>query len=258
MPSFFICVIILSSLSFGVLFSSSDKLNFPSVLNALLSFSLFFLLTLVILFGNDFCTTSSALYFFNQHFQALFLLLSFLVILATRDFVDARNIARFEYDILLLFVLFSSLCLCFANDLFLLYLAIELQSLSFYVFATINRRSEFSTESGLKYFVLGAIISCVLLLGFSMIYIAFGSTSFEFLTNLTQVSINPFFFLGTLFVLIAFLFKVGGVPFHIWLCDVYDGAMTSVTLLFASAPKIILFSLLIKLFLIVFFDFSAV
>jgi len=141
--------------------------------------------------------------------------LSIFVVLATRDFVSARNITKFEYDILLLFVFLSSICLCFADDFLLFYLAIELQSLCFYVFATFNRNSEFSTESGLKYFVFGAIISCLLLLGFSMIYIAFGSTSFEFLISLTQSSddLSPFF--GILFILIALLFKVGAAPFHL-------------------------------------------
>ena len=93
------------------------------------------------------------------------------------------------------------------------YLAIELQSLCFYVFATFNRNSEFSTESGLKYFVLGGIISCVLLLGFSLVYLTFGTTSFEYLTCLSLVS-TDMFFLGIFFILIALLFKVGAAPFH--------------------------------------------
>jgi NADH-quinone oxidoreductase subunit N len=196
--------------------------------------------------------------FFSQHFQAVFLTLSIFVLLATRDFVSARKITKFEYDSLMLFVILSALCLCFADDFLLFYLAIELQSLSFYVFATFNRNSEFSTESGLKYFVFGAIISCLLLLGFSMIYITFGSTSFEFLMSLSQVSSDSFLFLGLIFILIALLFKVGSAPFHAWLCDVYDGAITSVTLLFASAPKIVIFSIIMKIFLLVFIDFNPV
>jgi NADH-quinone oxidoreductase subunit N len=176
--------------------------------------------------------------------------------MVTRDFIGNRLITKFEYDILLSIVFLSSICLCFCDDFLLLYLAIELQSLCFYVFATFNRNSDFSTESGLKYFVFGAIISCLLLLGFSLIYLSFGSTSFEFLTCLAKEPADNFLFLGFLFVLIALLFKVGSAPFHSWLCDVYDGAITSVTLLFASAPKVVIFSIILKLFLVVFFDFQ--
>jgi len=179
------------------------------------------------------------------------------VLLTTRDFVANRFLSKFEYDILFSFVLLSAVCLCFADDFLLIYLAIELQSLCFYVFATFNRNSEFSTESGLKYFVFGAIISCLLLLGFSLIYNAFGSTSFESLMSLANLSNNFFLFTGILFILIAFLFKIGAAPFHSWLCDVYDGAIISVTLLFAAVPKVVIFAVIIKLFLLVFFDFSS-
>jgi NADH:ubiquinone oxidoreductase subunit 2 (subunit N) len=213
---FIVSVTILSSLSFGVIFASAEEFDFPNMLNVLLVFSLLLLVLLVTLFGNDFSVAmaSSNSYYFSQYFQFLFLVLSFLVILATRDFVTARKITKFEYDTLLLFVVLSALCLCFVDDFLLFYLAIELQSLCFYVFATFNRNSEFSTESGLKYFVFGAVISCLLLLGFSMIYIAFGSTSFEFLMSIAQTSNDTFLFLGFLFILVALLFKVGSAPFH--------------------------------------------
>jgi len=136
------------------------------------------------------------------------------VVLATRDFVVARKIAKFEYDILLLFTVLSVICLCFVDDFLLFYLAIELQSLCFYVFATLNRSSEFSTEAGLKYFVFGAIISCFLLFGFAVIYFTFGLVSFESLMSLVQVTSDPSLLFGFLFILIALLFKVGAAPFH--------------------------------------------
>jgi NADH-quinone oxidoreductase subunit N len=107
-----------------------------------------------------------------------------LTLFVSRDFLVARNINKYEYDILFVFVALSGCCLCFADDFLILYLAIELQSLAFYVFATFNRNSEFSTEAGLKYFIFGAINSCFLLLGFSLVYLAFGSTSFEFLFSI--------------------------------------------------------------------------
>jgi NADH-quinone oxidoreductase subunit N len=137
-----------------------------------------------------------------------------MILFVTRDFVGARAIIKFEYDILFSFVLLSAVCLCFANDWLLIYLGIELQSLCFYVFATFNRNSEFSTEAGLKYFVFGAIISCFLLFGFALIYISFGSISFESLLSLSNASDNSFLFCGILFLLFAFLFKIGAAPFH--------------------------------------------
>jgi len=142
-----------------------------------------------------------------------FLIVSSFVFFITRDFIDSRFITKFEYDILITFVLLSAVCFCFSDDFLLFYLSIELQSLSFYVLATFNRNSEFSTESGLKYFVYGAIISCFLLLGISLIYIFFGTTSFEYLLTLSNTS-DIFLFSGILFILITLLFKIGAAPFH--------------------------------------------
>jgi len=136
------------------------------------------------------------------------------VVLITRDFVTSRKITKFEYDILLLFILLSVICLCFVDDFLLFYLAIELQSLCLYVFATFNRNSEFSTEAGLKYFVFGAIISCFLLLGFAIIYFTFGLVSFESLMSLVQTTSDFSALFGFLFILVALLFKVGAAPFH--------------------------------------------
>jgi NADH-quinone oxidoreductase subunit N len=95
-----------------------------------------------------------------------------------------------------------------------MYLAIELQSLAFYVFASFQRNSEYSTEAGLKYFIFGAIISCFLLLGFSFVYLSFGTTSFELLFSIAISQNDNLLFCGILFILVALLFKVGSAPFH--------------------------------------------
>jgi NADH-quinone oxidoreductase subunit N len=108
----------------------------------------------------------------------------------------------------------SAICLCFADDFLIFYLAIEFQSLAFYILATFNRNSEFSIEAGMKYFIFGAIISCFLLFGFSLIYLAFGFTSFEILFSLVSIKNDTFFLSGVLFTLVALLFKVGSAPFH--------------------------------------------
>jgi NADH-quinone oxidoreductase subunit N len=115
---------------------------------------------------------------------------------------------------LFIFVILSAICLCFSNEFLLIYLAIELQSLTLYIFATFNRNSEFSTESGLKYFVFGGLMSCFLLLGMSLIYLYFGSISFELISSIINFSNEPLLFSGFLFVLIVLLFKVGSAPFH--------------------------------------------
>jgi NADH-quinone oxidoreductase subunit N len=115
---------------------------------------------------------------------------------------------------LFIFVILSAICLCFCNEFLLLYLALELQSLTLYVFATFNRNSEYATEAGLKYFVFGGLMSCFLLAGISLIYLYFGSISFELISAINCFGYNFLFFCGFLFVLMVFLFKVGAAPFH--------------------------------------------
>jgi NADH-quinone oxidoreductase subunit N len=136
----------------------------------------------------------------------------------------------------------------------LFFLALELQSFTFFLFATFNRNSEFSTESGLKYFIYGAVISTLLLVGISVFYSALGSTSFELIFSMFFSIHDPAQILGLFFVLISLFFKIGAAPFHVWLCDVYDGAILTITLLFSSAPKIILFSIFLKFFFFFFFE----
>jgi len=187
------------------------------MLNSSLFFTLFLTFLVLIFFCCDILSHSTlyGTFFFNQIFLFFFLLIAIMVIPVTRDFIVSKKISQFEYDVLFSFVLLSSVCLCFADDFLIIYLAIELQSLTFYVFATFNRNSEFATESGLKYFIFGAVISSFLLLGFALIYLSFGTTSFEHLFCLVNNSqTSMFFFCGVLFVLIAFFFKVGAVPFH--------------------------------------------
>jgi NADH-quinone oxidoreductase subunit N len=176
--------------------------------------------------------------------------------MCSRDFLKAKKITKYEYDFLFIFLILSAVVLCFCNEFLLVYLAIELQSLTLYVFATFNRNSEYSTEAGLKYFVFGGLISCFLLFGLALIYLYFGSLSFELINSISNFTDEPMFFSGFLFVLIVLLFKVGSVPFHFWLCDVYEGSILPVTMLFAAAPKVIIFSLFYKIFFFVVLDYN--
>ena len=236
-------------------FACCDKFDRPILLNSFNLFSLFFLSLIFWLFCFDF-NLNDKLYFFNQNFQMLFMFFAICVLACSGDFLSAKNVFKYEYDLLFIFVVLSAVCLCFCNEFLLIYLAIELQSLTFYIFATFNRNSEFSTEAGLKYFIFGGIMSCFLLLGMSLIYLYFGSISFELIASIASFNYDPLFFVGFLFVLIVFLFKVGAAPFHFWLSDVYEGSILSVTMLFASAPKIILFGILLKLCFFVLWDYN--
>ena len=129
---------LLFALCFGIFYNSDSTLSYPPLLNTFTTFSIYILSVILILFGfsQDFTITSSNnQYFFNQNFQTLFLLFSAFVAFVTRDYLSARFINKYEYDIIFLFVIISSICLCFADDFLLIYLAVELQSLCFYVFA---------------------------------------------------------------------------------------------------------------------------
>jgi NADH-quinone oxidoreductase subunit N len=157
------------------------------------------------------------------------------------------------------------LCLVSTHDLLSLYLAIELMSLSFYILAAYKRNSEFSGEAGLKYFILGAFSSGLLLFGSSILYGFTGMTNFEdiakLLLGLGTIS-DPLSYngivIGILFVSIALLFKVAAAPFHMWSPDVYEGSPTPVTAFFSSVPKVALLALYLRLFFYTFYDFIAV
>ena len=148
-----------------------------------------------------------------------------------------------------------------AIDLLSVYLAVEFQSLVFYVLASFKRTSEFSTESGLKYFILGAFSSALLLFGSSILYSLTGLTNFNdfslFFTGslLNNISSGFSVNVGIIFVSTAFLFKLSAAPFHVWSPDVYEGAPTSTTAFFSILPKLAIIILLLRFCFIGFHDF---
>ncbi len=140
-----------------------------------------------------------------------------------------------------------------ANDLIALYLGLELQSLALYVVAAINRDSQRSTEAGLKYFVLGALSSGMLLYGTSLVYGFTGHTDFDGIAAAMAAgerSLGLVF--GLVFVLAGLAFKISAVPFHMWTPDVYEGAPTPVTAFFAAAPKVAAMALLVRIVIVAF------
>jgi NADH-quinone oxidoreductase subunit N len=185
-------------------------------------------------------------------FKGLLLLTSISLLLISKEYLNFCGVFRYEYDLFFVFSVFGLFLLASADDFLAAYLALELVALCFYVLASFHRTSEFSTEAGIKYFVLGAFSSGLLLLGFLLIYLVFGTTSFDVLSKLFFAPNNFLIFWGSLFVTVALFFKIGAVPFHLWLCDVYEGCLTSVTAIFSVVPKLVLLIVLIKLYVFVF------
>ena len=188
---------------------------------------------------------------FAVFFKAMVLVASMLAIVMGREFMEHEGIDRFEYPVLIVFATLGMLMMISANNLISLYLGLELQSLCLYVVAAIHRDNLRSSEAGLKYFVLGALSSGMLLYGASLVYGFTGTTSFEALalTFGDGRGAEPGVIIGLVLVVSGLAFKVSAVPFHMWTPDVYEGAPTPVTAFFSVAPKIAAFALFTRVML---------
>jgi len=186
---------------------------------------------------------------FATFMKSLVMLGSGLAILMSLGYIRREAMERFEYPILILLATLGMMMMVSANDFIALYVGIELQSLALYVVAAFKRDSLRSTEAGLKYFVLGALSSGLLLYGCSLIYGFTGSTNFDALASLFGVDQPPVsigLVIGLVFLIAGLAFKVSAVPFHMWTPDVYEGAPTPVTAFFAVAPKIAAMALFLR------------
>ena len=168
-------------------------------------------------------------------------------LLYSRDYLENRNIQRGEYYVLALTALLGVFVLVSANSLVTVYLGVELLALSVYAMVAFDRDSGVSAESAMKYFVLGAIASGMLLYGMSLIYGLTGTLDLGEIAARLHVPLTPGVVLGLTFIVVAVAFKLGAVPFHMWLPDVYEGAPTSVTLFISTVPKIAYFALALRL-----------
>ncbi len=160
------------------------------------------------------------------------------VLVMSQDYLVRRGLLRFEYPVLIVLATVGMMVMVSAADLMTLYMGLELQSLSLYVVAALRRDSAKSTEAGMKYFILGALSSGLMLYGSSLIYGFAGSTQFSVIIEAASdghASLGMLF--GLVFVISGLAFKVSAVPFHMWTPDVYEGAPTPVTAFFATAPK---------------------
>jgi NADH-quinone oxidoreductase subunit N len=180
-------------------------------------------------------------------------------ILLSLDFNEREGMARFEFPVLMLFATLGAMVMISANDLLSLYLGLELLSLPLYVLAAFNRDNGRSAEAGLKYFVLGALASGLLLYGSSLVYGFAGTTNFDRLGEAFSEpnGVSAGVIVGVVFVITGLAFKVSAVPFHMWTPDVYEGAPTPVTAFFASAPKVAAIALLARVLLGPFGDLVA-
>ena len=167
------------------------------------------------------------------------------IVLAWR-FARAEKFERFEFPVLVVLATLGMLVMISANDLISLYLGLELQSLASYVVAAIHRDDARSSEAGLKYFVLGALSSGMLLYGASLVYGFTGHTGFEPIAAALVDGRSLGLVVGLVFVLAGLAFKISAVPFHMWTPDVYEGAPTPVTAFFASAPKLAALALFVR------------
>ncbi|MDX2265603.1 MAG: NADH-quinone oxidoreductase subunit NuoN [Hyphomicrobiales bacterium] len=176
---------------------------------------------------------------FARMMKLLTLAASAFSLLLSVDYLKRENIFKFEFPVLVLLSTVGMMLMISANDLITLYMGFELQSLALYVIAAFHRDNVRSSEAGLKYFVLGALSSGMLLYGCSLVYGAAGSTSFPAIAAAASGDPLPIgLVFGLVFVVAGMAFKVSAVPFHMWTPDVYEGAPAPVTAFFSAAPKV--------------------
>jgi NADH-quinone oxidoreductase subunit N len=248
LPEFTLAIFAMAAL-LGAVYTGKDNL---ASLITWLTAGLFVLLAFWIGVGIDGERTAFGGLFTDDpfaRFAKVTILLSAAAVLAiSQDYMARRDLLRFEYPILVSLSVLGMMMMVSAGDLMTLYMGLELQSLALYVIASLRRDSAKSTEAGLKYFVLGALSSGLLLYGASLTYGFAGTTQFAgILSTLSQGEVPLGLLFGLIFLITGLAFKVSAVPFHMWTPDVYEGSPTPVTAFFATAPKVAAMALLARL-----------
>ena len=249
LPEIFLALSIFTILMLGVFIKRSFNLIFN------LS-SLIIIITAAIILNSTSTTEKIFLDTFirdqlSNFFKILILISTLFVLNSSKNFIVDNKLDKFEYPIIILISILGMFFMVSSNDLILFYLGLELQSLSLYILAAIDRDNLKSSESGIKYFILSALSSGLLLYGCSLLYGFTGSTNFEVISNeLTKENTGAIF--AMVFILVGLAFKISAVPFHMWTPDVYEGSPTSITSYFATAPKVAGLAVLIKFMFIPF------
>ena len=235
LPEIFLSLAIFVTLLIGVFFKDSYNLV-TKIIYAIIVFLILIIFNSFAesfnLFSNSYVSNS-----YTNFFKILILISALFTLIITQAYIKEKNINYFEYSLVLLLSILGMFIMISSNDLILFYLGLELQSLSLYILAALDRDNLKSNESGLKYFVLSALASGLLLYGCSLLYGFTGSTNFEQI-NLNAGLENTGAIFAMVFILVGLAFKVSAVPFHMWTPDVYEGSPTSVTAFFALAPKV--------------------
>ena len=245
LPEVFISLSIMFLLILGVFKKNSSKLIQNISLIVLL-------ITAVIIFNETMGIDEKILFngsviidYLSSFMKIITLLAAFLVLVISSNYLRSLKIFKIEYSILILSSVLGMMIMISSNDLIVFYMGLELQSLALYVLATFNRDEIKSSEAGLKYFVLSALSSGLLLYGCSLIYGFTGSTNFNVISS--QLNSNEYALtFGIVFILVGLAFKISAVPFHMWAPDVYEGSPTSVTLFFTMVPKIAALTIFIR------------
>jgi len=245
LPEIFISLSIMFLLIFGVFKENSSEI----IQNISL---LVLLVTAVIVFNETLDVKKITLFngsviidYLSSLMKIITLLAAFIVLVISKSYLKIFKIFKIEYPILILSSVLGMMIMISSNDLMVFYMGLELQSLALYVLATFNRDQLKSSEAGLKYFVLSALSSGLLLYGCSLIYGFSGSTNFDVIAN--ELNSNEYVLtFGIVFILVGLSFKISAVPFHMWAPDVYEGSPTSVTLFFTMVPKIAALTVFIR------------
>jgi NADH-quinone oxidoreductase subunit N len=262
LPEFFLANGIIILLGYGILVFKPDLISVRRLINYVIGFItglLIFMLILLTQFSSyilPYRHVNNLLYFWDQFtvdyialtFKILLLFVFICLIIILRVYLDQQKMHIFEYVFLMLTSLFGSFIILSANDFLLLYLAIELQALSFYVLAAFNTKSKFSAEGAIKYFIIGSMASAFYLFGVMLLYGVTGTTNFYDLHLCALHLINSKVLATSfIFLLVSLFIKVGAAPFHMWVPDVYQGSPLPVTAFFATVPKIVLLTVFLRL-----------
>ena len=244
-PEIFLSLSIMFLLIVGVYKKNSSKLIQNTSLVILL-------ITAVITFNETLGIQQTFLFndsiiidYLSSLMKIITLLAAFLVLVISSNYLKTFKLFKIEYPILILSSVLGMMVMISSNDLIVFYMGLELQSLALYVLATFNRDQLKSSEAGLKYFVLSALSSGLLLYGCSLIYGFTGSTNFNLIAGQLNDDQYATTF-GIVFILVGLAFKISAVPFHMWAPDVYEGSPTSVTLFFTMVPKVAALTVFIR------------
>ena len=243
LPELFLSISVMFLLMLGVFVKKSFKIvNSSTIL--ILIFSIILVLNqpseVIKVFDNSYIIDS-----FSIFMKVLTFIFCIFVLLISKDYIRNNKMEKIEYPIITLAAILGMILMISSYDLIVFYLGLELQSLCLYILASFKKDDIKSTEAGLKYFVLSALATGILLYGCSIIYGFTGSTNFEVISNSLN-NLNPGAVFGIVFIIVGLAFKISAVPFHMWTPDVYEGSPTSVTSFFSVVPKIAAVSVFIR------------